>query len=206
MSQRCRQRAALVETQRFVKAFELQLRVREIRGVRVREVREDAFDIHVARFQRRFEQPLGAVPVRADALHARIDLEMHARLHTPRGGDFVDREKLVDRRRGERHVVLEKLRDLRADDAAEHEHRRANAGFAQPQRLFQIGHRDSANGCTLSSICPTATSPCPYAFAFNTGMTRAGATCFCDHLVIGAQAGEIHLQVRGPQLCGARND
>ena len=111
------------------------------RLVGIGEVREDPLDLHVPHVERRLEQPLGAVPVHADALHAGVDLQVHPRAlaerarRTRRSPRSLSTELAV-----KRQVVLDEQRDLRADDAAEHEHRHPDALLAQAQPLFEIRH------------------------------------------------------------------
>ena len=64
----------------------------------------------------------------------------------PRGlGRGLDLAQLVERSgHGDVEVVADELRDLRAENAAEHEDRHANAGAAQRDALFEEGHADVA--------------------------------------------------------------
>src|SRR5438034_9782459 len=95
VAQRRRQRAALVEAQDFVEALELQARVAEVASVGVREVREDSLDAQVPAAKRLLEQGLRAVPVHADALHPRVDLEVDRRRATHPDGVLRSEERRV---------------------------------------------------------------------------------------------------------------
>jgi len=128
------------------------------------------------------------------------NLEVDARALAELRGTSLDRRQLVDRRGGEREVMGDEARDLRADDPAEHQHRCAHAFHAAgrtPSSKYATP-RYGAPAC--SSFLATATRPCPYAFAFKIGITSAGATCWRMTRKVLGEHGEIDLQVRGSEL------
>ena len=91
---------------------------REVLRVGVREVRVDARDLDVRRARGGLEQRARAVVVRADPLHAGVDLEVHGRGDTHVLRDRVDLLELVDGRRGQGEAMAQEDRDLVAEDAA----------------------------------------------------------------------------------------
>src|SRR3989440_83016 len=58
------------------------------------------------------------------------------------GGVRVDRAQLVDGRRGQREVVLQEARNLRANDAAQHQHRQPYAMLAEPDTFLEVRDAD----------------------------------------------------------------
>ena len=129
-------------------ARELQPRRGEVGGVGVGEVRVDALHVAVPALGRPLQQPLGAVVVDADPLHARVDLQVHGGGDAHLAGDPVDLLELVDRRRGEGEPVAQEHRDLVAEDAAHDEDRHRDAGLAERDRLLEERHaqRGGAEG------------------------------------------------------------
>ncbi len=200
MPQRGGEAAPLVERHDLGEALELQARVAEVGLVGVGEVREDALHVDVLARERGFQQCAGAVPVHADPLHARVDLEVYLGAGPERGGVLLDGAELVHRRGGEHEVVLEEAGDLLADDASEHEDRRAHALLAQPHALFEVRHAEHRR--------PEPVEQSPHrheAVAVGVGLENghephAGAHVGLDRVVVAGELREVDLDAGGPEL------
>ena len=136
------QTALFVEAQHLVKALHLQAGVRQVNSVGVGKVRENPLDFDVFAFEREFLQSLRRVIMHADAFHAGVDLEMHARLDLHGARRRVDLLQAFERGGRHRQVVLQIQRDLVAPNAAQHQDRRLDVQLAQLDALFEHRHAD----------------------------------------------------------------
>ena len=74
---------------------------------------------------------------------------MHHRALPARLGRDFDLAQLVERGHGDFKIVVEVLRHLRPEDAAQHQDRRADAGVAQGDALFHEGDADLLHALPL---------------------------------------------------------
>ena len=132
----------LVETQDFVKPFQLQTGMRQVARIGISKVGENPFDFYMPALQRRRLKKVRAVIVNADPLHARVDLQMDFCFDVYLRCDRVDLLQTFYRRSGQRQVVLQIAQDLVSPDAAQNNDRSRNAKLAQQDSFFQDRHAD----------------------------------------------------------------
>src|SRR5579862_2038028 len=143
MPQRRWQRVPLVKKEHLLEALQLQPRMRQVQHIRIREMREYAFDCDIAHTQGRLEQPLRAIPMGADTLHPSVYFQINTRLGAHRDSARLYREQLVHRRGGESQVLLDETGNLLTYDATENEHGQIHTRFAQARSFLQISNRHS---------------------------------------------------------------
>jgi hypothetical protein len=109
----------------------------QIGRVGIREVRVDPFHDRVPALRRALEQAARIVVVHPDALHARVDLEVHGRRDAHGARRLVDLPELVDGRRRQGEPVTQEDGDLVPEDASHHENGQRDAGAAQRHRFLE---------------------------------------------------------------------
>ena len=85
----------------------------------------------------------------ADALHPGVDLQMDDRPFAQALGRRFDLAQLVERGHGDFEVVVDQLRCLPPEDAAQHQHRAADAGAAQGDALLHEGDAEAVDAAGL---------------------------------------------------------
>ncbi len=103
-------------------------------------MRVDPFQIAPERRQGGLDERPARIAVHADALHAGIDLQVDNRLAAQRLRGSFDLAQLVQRGHGDFQVMADEVRDLRAEDPAQHQDRHCHTGIAQRDPLLHEGH------------------------------------------------------------------